>query len=376
MLMTTECKTYPDPLSGVEVTQLTDYKGHSHHLYFTNPGWYAGGRKLLFGSDRNNRTNLFGVDLASGDIEQLTDLAPVPPPRELDFLRTSKNPLREEAYFWHDLDLLALDLVTRRTRVLYRTEPGWSIMMTNTAADGRHVYFGLSEDLSSRFRVDMLRGYVGFRETWEAKPLSRIIEVDIDTGAARTIFEEQYWIGHVNTSPTHANMLTFCHEGPWKEVDQRIWGLDVTTGRVWPIRRTTPPEEIGHEYWYADGERLGYHGLVAGGKSILGTIRFDDTQRTESAFAAWTGHIFSLDEKLIVGDGGKIIRIWKLENSSYQGPRVLCRHDSSMNIQQTHPHPRIAPDGQSVVFSSDRSGYGNVYRVSLADFDSLPPVKE
>ncbi len=59
--MTSERKTYIDPCSGVEVTQLTDYKGHSHHFYFTNSGWYENGRKLLFGSDRNNRTNLFGV---------------------------------------------------------------------------------------------------------------------------------------------------------------------------------------------------------------------------------------------------------------------------------------------------------------------------
>lgn len=64
-----EKRSWRDPATGAEVTQLTDYKGHSHHLYFTNPGWYSGGRKLLFGSDRENRTNLFGVDLESGAIE-------------------------------------------------------------------------------------------------------------------------------------------------------------------------------------------------------------------------------------------------------------------------------------------------------------------
>ena len=46
----------------MKVTQLTNHKGHSHHLYFTNPGWYDGGRGILFGSDRNNRTNFYGVD--------------------------------------------------------------------------------------------------------------------------------------------------------------------------------------------------------------------------------------------------------------------------------------------------------------------------
>ncbi|MBM3889895.1 MAG: oligogalacturonide lyase, partial [Verrucomicrobia bacterium] len=56
-----EWSTYKDAQSGVEVVQLTNYKGHSHHFYFTNPGWYDGGRKLLFSSDRDNRTNLHGI---------------------------------------------------------------------------------------------------------------------------------------------------------------------------------------------------------------------------------------------------------------------------------------------------------------------------
>lgn len=45
-----------------------------------------------------------------------------------------------------------------------------------------------------------------------------------------------------------------------------------------------------------------------------------------------------------------------------------------MRIQQAHPHPRISPDGRYVIFTSDRSGYCNLYKVNLADFDSLPPA--
>ncbi|WP_043584722.1 hypothetical protein [Geminisphaera colitermitum] len=69
-------RTYADPLTGVPVTQLTHYRGHSHHFYFTNPGWYADGSRFLFRSDLANRTKLFGVDLASGEIEQFTDITP------------------------------------------------------------------------------------------------------------------------------------------------------------------------------------------------------------------------------------------------------------------------------------------------------------
>ena len=59
---------------GVEVRQLTNHKGHGHHLYVNSLGWYDGGCKSLFDSDRNHRTNLTGVDLESGEIARLTDL--------------------------------------------------------------------------------------------------------------------------------------------------------------------------------------------------------------------------------------------------------------------------------------------------------------
>ncbi len=367
-----ERSTAKDAQSGVEVVQLTNYKGHSHHFYFTNSGWYDGGRRLLISSDRSNRTNLFGIELASGQIEQLTDLEPVSLPRELEFLRAAKNPRREEVYFWHDLDLLALDLASKRIRRLFRADPGWCLSMTNVAADGQHVYFGLWEDLSKRFRVDLLRGYVGFKEIFEARPRSRIMEVAVDTGAARVRLEERHWIGHVNTSPTQRNLLTFCHEGPWDRVDQRIWAMDTDTGRVWKVRPTSGRESVGHEYWYADGVRIGYHGRDAQGKPMIGRLRFDNTDHHETSFPGQTGHTFSLDERQIVGDGGGVIRLWQYDGTKYLPPRVLCRHDSAARIQQAHAHPRISPDGRYVIFTSDRSGYCNVYQVPLADYARLP----
>ena len=116
---------------------------------------------------------------------------------------------------------------------------------------------------------------------------------------------------------------------------------------------------------------VGYHGRTSEGKPMIGHIRFDNTMPHECDFPGQTGHIFSHDENLIVGDGAGVIRVWKKEGDRYAGPCVLCRHDSAMRIQQTHPHPRISPDGDYVVFTSDRSGYGNVYKAPLVEFDAL-----
>ena len=365
-----------DSLSGVAVRRLTAYRGHSHHFYFTNPGWYDGGKRLLISSDRENRTNLFGLELATGELTQLTDLEPLPLPREVEFLRACASNTRDEAYYWYGLDLVALDLRTLESRVLYRMDEGWDVSMINCSADGRHLYASISEDLSDRFRVDYLRGYVGFRETWEARPLSRIIKVAIDGAGGEPIFEERYWIGHVNTSPTRSDLLTFCHEGPWNEVDNRIWGMNADSGEVWKIRAREADESVGHEYWHADGERIGYHGRNRDGTQFLGHAHYDDSDRVEVSFPGQTGHIHSNAPELIVGDGGRVVRLWRSSGDGYDGPRALCRHDSSMKIQQLHVHPRFDATGRYVIFTSDVSGYGDVYQVEVPSFESLPAVDD
>ena len=380
-----EWKEEVDRRSGVPVRQLTNYKGHSHHLYFTNPGWYAGDQKLLFGSDRENRTNLFSLDLVSGDILQLTDLAPVSPPYETSLLETCVNPTRDEAYFWHDRRLLALDLETLETRTLWEVPTGFVYTMVNCTADGRYICTNVYEDLSAKLKVDLLRGYVGFEEIWAARPLSKIMRIAVDGSGAESVWEERYWIGHVNTSPTRPNLLTFCHEGPWDKVDNRIWGLDHTTGKGWMIRpRGEDGASVGHEHWHSDGVTIGYHGRFPSGEQFFGTTRFDDSQRQEVATphadkrdyanirASHISHYHANDQTLIVGDGGTTVHLWQLRDGRYEPPRILCEHQSSMHIQQLHVHPRFSPDSGQILFTSDRSGYGNLYLVTIPDVDTLP----
>ncbi len=366
---------YADWHSGATVRQLTSYRGHSHHLYFTNPGWYDGGRRMLFSSDRGNRTNLFSIELDSGEITQITDLAPMDPPFEVDFLHATLNRKRGEAYFWYGRDAMAVDLHSRETRPLWETPHGFRHSMMNCTADGRFVCAGIYEDLSDRIRIDYQRGYVGFNETWEANPDSRILRMPVDGGTTETVHQENTWIGHVNTSPTQPEIATFCHEGPWALVDNRIWGLDVSSGEAWPIRqREVPDERVGHEYWLADGKYISYHGDRSDGSKLFGRVRWDDTDRFEVEFPHETGHIHSNDFHLIVGDAGSVVRLWQWNGERFDGPRILCEHRSSMHIQQTHVHPRFTPDGSQVVYTSDMSGYGNVYLVDVPDFQTLPTL--
>jgi oligogalacturonide lyase len=372
-----EWRQYEDPISGAKITQLTDYKCHSHHLYFTNPGWYAGGQKLLIGSDRGNLTNLYGVDLLDGTLTQLTDLTELT--RKPTLLDTSKNPAREEAYLWANKVLLALDLKSYAIRELYRAPDGLTTSMTNVTADGRYVMTALVEDLSHRFRVNMDHGYIGFQEYWEAHPLSRVIRVSVERGQAEVVWEERSWIGHINTSPTQPHLITFCHEGPWHLVDNRIWGLDINTGQAWKIRPTAPNEHVGHEYWFKDGLHIGYHGRQDG-QTIYGSICYDNTDQVEAPFPvrhSWHFHSDALN--LVVGDGNSetpYLLLWRFNAGAFEGPRILAHHRGSFHVQIVHVHPAFSPDGKQVLYTSDPDGYGQVHLVDVPEFESLPVLKE
>src|SRR3972149_1949328 len=162
-----EWKDTKDPVSGIIVKQLPSYRAHSHHLYFTNPGWYDGGRRMLFGSDRENTTNLFSIDLESGYILQLTDYAPQIAPYETELLSTCVNPIRPEAYYWYGRDLMAIDLHSLAEHVLWTIPTGFSRSMLNCTADGKSVCVGIHEDLSDQIRIDLHRGDVGVRGIFE-----------------------------------------------------------------------------------------------------------------------------------------------------------------------------------------------------------------
>lgn len=384
-----ERREFADPRTGVKITQLTDHHAHSHHIYFTNSGWWDDGRRMVFGSDRHNGSNLYSIDLADGTITQLTDF---PPAKGADagvhinkVQEASVNPVRPEAYLWRDDALLAVELTTGRIRTLCEIGPGWLTSMTNCTADGRTVCSAASRDPFENKTRGMNFSYAGFGEMHAARPHSQVMRVDVETGELTVLHEEDYWIGHVNTSPTRANLMTFCHEGPWHEVDQRIWGLDLDTGEVWKIRPEEPGDAIGHEYWMADGVHVGYHGFHAAwadGRAVYGQIRFDNSDRIEQPFPFESCHYHSLTLDLIVGDGpwllnhtNPLVMLWRYRDGQFEGPRVLCEHRSSMHVQKSHVHPRFTPDGRAVLFTSDASGYANLYLAELRPFDELPALE-
>jgi len=365
-----EWSRFKDPVSGATIRQLTNYYAHSSHFYFTNPGWYDNATKMLFTSQRENRTNLFSIDLQTGEITQLTDADP----EEGQVGGPFVNPVKLEAIYQQGKMLKAIDLQTLEERTLYTRPEGFVGGGTNVTADGKYVCTSLVTDLSDRIYTDLGHGYIGFREWWEAHPPSKILRVALDGSGVEVLHEEDSWIGHVNTSPTQANLLTFCHEGPWHLVDNRIWGLDLETRETWKIRPTSEGEAVGHEYWMPDGEHIGYHGRTPEGP-IYGSIKYDNTDRIEAPFPYGSMHFHSVGLDLIVGDGGKdnpYLLLWRMRDGQFEGPKVLAWHRGSFHTQRVHVHPTFSPDGKQVAYTADPQGYGQVFLVDIPEWDSLP----
>ena len=381
---------YEDPYSGREVIRLTDYLGHSNHFYFTDPCWFNDGRSMLFNSDREGQRNLFRYDLDDHKITQVTALAGTGgTPRPC--ISTANNC----AYFWWGRQVIELHLETLAERVIYEAPANMEPMdRANPTADGQYVIAKISAPLPKQ-KATVSFAYSEFRAMMHAQPLTQLLRIDIASGAAQVIHEDHRYLNHINTSLTLPDIMTFCHEGPWHLIEQRIWGLNVQTGETWKIRPQDDGKNyaIGHEYWFADGERVGYHGRPRiddkatdrpRGDHVFGHIKWDSSEQVEVNFPFHSGHFQSLDESIIVGDGTPaqagnrwqdaqpFIQLFQWDGAQYVGPRILAYHRSTFNNQHAHPHPRFTPDGKYVLYSSDLTDYSNMYLVEVGDFDDLP----
>jgi oligogalacturonide lyase len=374
-----EWRDYQDPLTGRRVRQLTNSAAEDYHLYFYNPSVTPDGKYLIFLSERTGLSNLFRLDLQRGVIVQLTDARPVRaeywPFTEAvqgvgSCLPAMGNHGREIFYF-EGTDLLAVDIENLNQRQIlslsFDRRP--SMLQANSSGDPL-VFATWDEQL---FRERSRRAYAGERfpdEQFFQETISTILRVDASTGQSEEVLcRENFWINHVHFNPHHRDLILFCHE--YSSFPDRMWLLDLTNQECEPLPGQGTEEWYEHEFWSADGERICFHGgsrrdATEGFCGWCSPAGID----YRKAYHATSGRAYAHynlhpDGQTMVTDGearpGCISKVHLRDGR--QVFEILCRHDSYTfgDDQRCHPHPSFTPDGEYVIFTSNRTGTSNVY---------------
>jgi oligogalacturonide lyase len=374
-----EWRDYPDPLTGRRVRQLTNSSAEDYHLYFYNPSVTPDGKYLIFLSERTGLSNLFRLDLQTGVIVQLTDARPVRA-EYWPFTETVKgvgsclpaigNQGREVFYF-EGTDLFAVEIENFRQRHLLSLPSDRRPSMLQANASGDTLVFATWDE--TLFMERSQRAYAGERfpnEQFFQETKSTILRVDALTGRAEEVLcKENFWINHVHLNPYNRDLILFCHE--YSRLPDRMWLLGITNHKCEPLPGQAPDEWYEHEFWSADGERICFHGGLSrdatqgfcGWCSPAGIDYVKAYHSTSGrAYAHYNLHP---DGQTMVTDGearpGCLSKVHLREGR--QVFEILCRHDSYTfgDDQRCHPHPSFTPNGEGVIFSSNRTGASNVY---------------
>ncbi|MBW7995493.1 MAG: hypothetical protein FVQ81_02755 [Candidatus Glassbacteria bacterium] len=356
-----EMKRIISPESGLTVVQFTTAASEDHHLYFTNNDLSNDCRKIVFNSDRSGSWNIFYGDLETGKFTQLTDC------QDLKVHTPCFAPGRGEVYFIDGRVVKSVNTSNFQEKELFTIPDGFTgNTILSITSDEKNLVFGYSQELELKTQTKVI--YSSQKEHWAAKPLSILVRVATDGSESTEFFRENAWFTHVQTSPTDPELVLFCHEGPWKNVAQRMWLIRTDGSGKRKLRvEEVPQVSIGHEYWFGDGVRVGYHGTDKRGE-FIGIIDINTGARLEIPTKDSQFHNHgSSDSKLIVGDGTAekpYLTIYKRDGINLK-PRKIFRHGGKFSRQIAHPHPRFSPDDKMITFTSDSGGDCNVYLLLL-----------
>ncbi|HXQ37092.1 MAG TPA: oligogalacturonate lyase family protein [Anaerolineales bacterium] len=374
-----EWRDYLDPLTGRRVRQLTDSSAEDYHLYFYNPSVTPDGKYLIFISERTGVSNLFRLDLANGAIVQLTDARPIrgeywPFTESLNGVGACLPAIGnrgQEVFYFEGTDLFALEIESLKQRQLLSLPPDRRPSMLQADAGGGALVFATWDE--SLFMERSQRAYAGEKfpdERFFQETSSTIVRVDAETAEAEEVLcKEKFWINHVHLNPLNRDLILFCHE--YSELPDRMWLLDVANRQYKPIPGQGIDEWYQHEFWSHDGKRICFHGGLSrdNTQGFCGWCAPDGTNY-HKAFHSTSGRAYAhynlhMDGQTMVTDGearpGCISKV-RLRDEC-QEFEILCRHDSYTfgDDQRCHPHPSFTPNGQQVIFTSNRTGTSNVY---------------
>jgi oligogalacturonide lyase len=219
------------------------------------------------------------------------------------------------------------------------------------------------------------------RRALNPEPMAFVF-TNLKTAKADTVGYQYGWLNHMQFNPKDPNLLLYCHEGTWHEVD-RIWTIR-TDGSEMTLRhaRSMDMEIAGHEFWSWDGRTIWYDLQTPRSQVFwIAGVNIATGQRTQFRIDrdAWSVHYnVSRDDSLFTGDGGDETQVAFSSNGRWinlftvQRDGTLKReklvnmakHDYVTGRGGVEPNGSITPDKKWVIFTGNFDGARHVYAVS------------
>ena len=377
---------YTDPYTGTVVKRLTDPSILSHHMYFYNRMTTSDGQYLLICQKRDEGRQLYTLNLHNGEIRQITEGDGVGQDSAM-FSHDDKT-----IFYQQNNRFYAMDAQTLETHCFYETPEGWSGSAPGMSSDNRFMSIVETKQDTLPPR-DGSAGWNFFALTCEAKPLCRIVYIDVETGKSHVVLEDHCWFGHTQIRPNDPYTILFCHEGPYDLIDARLWLIQSDGSRYRCCRKQPSDLILTHEFWLPDGSKFAYVYRETTGDKIENIRLMDpETLKEEILMPCSPFAHFICDKKneYMVGDSqGSDVPIHLLTEEMLKEKantisndfiylidvkkrteKKLCYHGTSWlakhgNPQDSHPHPCFSEDNKSIIFVSDREGLPCIYQVML-----------
>jgi oligogalacturonide lyase len=356
-----EHKTFIAPESGLEVIQLTTDPAEDAHLYFTSDGFVPDDHGLVFTSKRSGNWNLFYINLETFRFVQLTDS------KKISGTDAVVSPATKEVYYRDGNTIKAVHLKTLVEHSIDTVPAGYDVSTLSITASGKALAYSIQENIPIASKTAKI--YSDMTERFQKRPWCAVVTGRTDGIGWHEVVRQKKWFSHTLINPLNENLILYCHEGPWDEVEQRMWLVDSAGRDNHPLRREEKSKvKIGHEFWFHDGIHVGYQVQEPGGVKSIGVADVLDGLYLEYPTPYNDSHMQANSKgTTFVGDGSDkepFINLYHLDSGKLTGTH-LWKHESSFSQQHWHPHPRFSPDDRSIVFTSSRDGNGNVYLIKL-----------
>ncbi len=337
-----QLSTYKDPVTGVEVRELTKPPSKNDNLYFHFSNFTADNKYVIFSSSLAGDTQLFRVDVESGQIVQLTDGPSVSSravvPDHTEARRVYY--LREPLVFALDIQ----DFKLRKVGEIPAPRIGQSLQPTLSHD---------AKEMTLTKKVDANNWEIGL--------------MNVDTGDYRTVIRQGFRIGHVQHSPTDP-VIFYCWEtGGY--APQRSWlvNTDGTGNRPFYVRTApntwfTPLKEwVTHEAWVP---KTGDMTMINDKQGVM-LVKKDGTSRMVREGNYWhaasnpDGTYFVLDDF----DG----RLWLMEVATGNTRLLATGLRATVKL---HPHASFDRKGDYILLNTGRTHNG----LAVIDLRKLPDL--